>query len=151
MKYKLALQPNKHINTWKRISTTIFQKRWSLWNLFEKSDYDFLQLKNIIQKEYKKWFPYLSWQKIFNYRSFIIQKYWNIRLRNSEFIEIAPDTHIMKCSVLLWIIKESEIKNIKRDEVSKRWRKALEWTGITPIKMHAPLWFWSRNDFKYKL
>lgn len=150
-KYKLALQPNKHIATWKNISKTIIDNWGSLENLIKFSDYDFLQLRDIIQKQYKKGFPYLSGPKIFNYWSFIIQKYGNIKLKNSKFIEIAPDTHITKCSVILGVITEKESKTLSKEKISERWRSVLKNTEINPIDMHAPLWFWSRNNFQFKL
>jgi hypothetical protein len=150
-KYKLAMQPNKHIHTWKTIATTIYENFESFQNLFEKCDKDFLKLKKIIQQDFKKGFPYLSGPKIFNYWSWIIQEYGKQKLKSSEFIEIAPDTHITQCSVKLEIITSSEAEKISKEEISSRWRTALKGSGITPIQMHAPLWFWSRNGFIYKI
>ena len=60
MKYKIALQPNKHIQTRKTIAQTIADNRGSIEHLFLSTNYDFLQLKHLIQKEYKIGFPYLS-------------------------------------------------------------------------------------------
>ena len=60
MKYKIALQPNKHIHTRKKISETISQNRGTMENLFKSVDNDFLKLKKTIQKDYKCGFPYLS-------------------------------------------------------------------------------------------
>jgi len=151
LKYKLALQPNKHIKTWKEISKTISENWGSLEKLIKSSDYDFLKLKQIIQRDYKKGFPYLSGPKIFNYWSFILTQYGKIKLVNSEYIEIAPDTHVIKCSVGLGLITEKEAEKITREQLSKKWRKALEGSGINPIEMHPPLWFWSRNGFKFVL
>ena len=151
LKYKLALQPNKHINTWHRISKTIYENWGSVEKLIETSEYDFLKLRNIIQKEFKQGFPYLSGPKIFNYWSFIIQEYGKIKLKNSEFIEIAPDTHITKCSVILGVITKEESEHFSKEKISERWREVLKGTDILPINMHAPLWFWSRNNFKFKL
>lgn len=150
-KYKLALQPNKHIATWQKIAKTISENWGTVENLLESADYDFLQLKEIIQKQFKKRFPYLSGPKIFNYWSFIIQKYGKIKLKNSEFIEIAPDTHITKCSVLLGVIKKEESNFFSKEKISERWRSVLSGTGINPIDMHPPLWFWSRNGFIFQL
>lgn len=151
LKYKLALQSNKHINTWKRISDTVYS-RWESWEAFIKNtEYDFLKLKEIVQTNYKKGFPYLSGPKIFNYWSHILQKYCDIDFENSEFIEIAPDTHITKCSVKLGVISESEAKKLTKDQISDRWRELLKGSGIDPIDMHEPLWFWSRNGFIYEL
>lgn len=72
IKYKIALQPNKHIVTWNKISKTIYKNWWNIQNLLKECDYDFLKLKNEIQKNHKKWFPYLSWPKIFNYWCYIL-------------------------------------------------------------------------------
>lgn len=151
LKYKIALQPNKHIQTWQRIAKTVDNNWWTLWGLFEAVDYDFLKLRETIQYKYKSWFPYLSWPKIFNYRSFIIQTYWNIKLKNSEFIDIAPDTHVTKCSVKLWVITSEEANILTKDQISQKWREILSWTWIISIDMHSPLWFRSRNDFIFEL
>ncbi len=151
LKYKLALQPNKHIDTWKRIGTTIFDNWGSFEGMIKATDYDFLKLRNLIQKDFKKGFPYLSGPKIFNYWSYIIQQYCDIELKNSKYIEIAPDTHVIQASVRLGIITEKETMNISREKLSNMWRETLKDSGINPIEMHSPLWFWSRNGFKYKV
>jgi hypothetical protein len=119
--------------------------------LFNFVDNDFLKLKQIIQIDHKQGFPYLSWPKIFNYRSLIIQIYWGIILKNSEYIDIAPDTHVTKCSIKLGVITEEESKYLKKEEISQRWRDLLQWTWINPIDMHSPLWFRSRNNFIFEL
>jgi hypothetical protein len=151
IKYKIALQPNKHIATWQKISRTILNNWGSISEMFKFVDYDFLKLKNLIQVKSKKGFPYLSGPKIFNYWSFIIQEYGKIKLKNSEYIEIAPDTHITKCSVILGIISKEESEILSKDQISERWRNILLGSNINPIDMHPPLWFWSRNGFKFKL
>ena len=150
MKHKIALQPNKHINTWQRICKTITENWGSAEGLLEFTDFDFLKLREVIQIKFKKGFPYLSGPKIFNYWSYIIQEYGGVSLKNSEFIEIAPDTHITKCSVILEVISKEESEYLSKDEVSKRWRKLLLGTKINPIDMHSPLWFWSKNNFRFK-
>ena len=150
-RYRVALQPNKHVATWRRIAQTISGNWGSIGSLFQAADYDFLQLKDIVQKQFKSGFPYLSGPKIFNYWSFIIQQYGQIRLANSEFIEIAPDTHITKCSVMLGVITQAESESWTKEKVSAKWRELLQGTGINPIDLHPPLWFWSRNNFQFKL
>jgi len=148
LKYKLALQPNKHIDTWKRISDTIYKSWRSISKLMEWSNGDFLYLKEIVQKEHKKGFPYLSGPKIFNYWSYILTEYCDVKLKHRNFIEIAPDTHVLQASVKLGVIDEDGMSKLSREEVSKIWRKLLEGTGIDPIDVHSPLWFWSRSGFK---
>jgi hypothetical protein len=151
MLYKVALQPNKHIETWQKISRTIFENWGTIGNLLKAADYDFLKLKDMVQRQFKSGFPYISGPKIFNYWSFIIQEYGKVKLKNSEFIEIAPDTHITKCSVILGVITKEEAEVFTKEKISERWRVLLIGTGINPIDMHPPLWFWSRNNFLFKL
>jgi len=150
-RYKIALQPNKHIATWQTITKTISENWGTIGNLLCAGDYDFLKLKDIVQKQFKSGFPYLSGPKIFNYWSFIIQQYGKIKLKNSEFIEIAPDTHITKCSVILGVITQEESQSLTKEKISEIWRELLHGTGINPIDLHPPLWFWSRNNFQFKL
>jgi hypothetical protein len=114
-------------------------------------NYDFLQLQQFVQKDYKKWFPYLSGPKIFHYWSYILGEYCDIVLTNKEYIEIAPDTHVLQCSVKLWVLTEDGASSLSRDQISQRRREKLAWSGINPIDMHSPLWFWSRNGFAYEL
>ena len=151
LRYKIALQPNKHIATWQKISKTISENWGSIEGLLKFVDYDFLKLREIVQVKFKKGFPYLSGPKIFNYWCFIIQEYGKVKLKNSEFIEIAPDTHITKCSVILGVITEDESNGLTKEKISEKWRLILNGTGINPIEMHPPLWFWSRNNFQFKL
>jgi hypothetical protein len=151
MKHKVALQPNKHINTWRMIAQTIHENWGSFTRFFDSINGDFLNLKEIVKVDYKKGFPYLSGPKIFNYWSFIISTYGGIHLNNRDHIEIAPDTHITQCSVKLGVISQKEAVTLTKDEISERWRNLLAGSDIDPIDMHPPLWFWSRNGFLYSL
>lgn len=150
LKHKLALQPHKHTTTWHAIATTIAQQWGSISGLLDAANHDFLQLQQLVQKEHKKGFPYLSGPKIFHYWSFIIQTYGKEKLHHADAIEIAPDTHITKCSVKLGVISETEAEKLTKEQISARWRTLLQGSGIDPIDMHPPLWFWSRNGFLYK-
>jgi hypothetical protein len=151
LKHKVALQPNKHVDTWKRLAT-VFHENWgSIGNFLEESDHDFRKIQQIIQKDLKPKFPYLSGPKIFHYWSFILTEYAGVNLKNRDFIEIAPDTHVVQSSVKLGVLDPAEAEALSRDEISLRWRNLLKNSEITPIDMHSPLWFWSRNSFQYKL
>jgi len=150
LKYKIALQPNKHIATWQKISQTISENWGNITNLLSKTEYDFLKLREIVQVKHKKGFPYLSGPKIFHYWCFILQEYGKIKLKNAEFIDIAPDTHITQCSIKLGVIIKEE-ESLPKEKISEKWRNILKETGINPIDMHPPLWFWSRNNFQFKL
>ncbi len=98
LKYKLALQPNKHIATWMAISNTIYNQWGSFEEFFKATGGDFLVLKQLITKDFKKDFPYLSGPKIFNYWSFIISTYGGITLLNKDAIEIAPEINLQNKS-----------------------------------------------------
>lgn len=150
VRYKLALQPNKHVHSWVTIAKTIAANWGSVLGLIDATNADFVELKEILQVTHKKGFPYLSGPKIFNYWSFIISTYGGVKLKNRERIDIAPDTHITQCSVRLGVITEDEAMHLTKDEISLRWRELLHGSGIDPIDMHPPLWFWSRNGFLYQ-
>lgn len=147
MKYKVALQPNKHVSTWRTIARTVDENWGSFEKLVASVDSDFVQLKQIIQIDYKKGFPYLSGPKIFNYWSFILSTYGGVQLKNRDQIDIAPDTHITQCSVRLTVITQDESVSLSKEQISSRWREVLKGSGIDPIDMHSPFWFWSRNGF----
>jgi hypothetical protein len=151
MKYKVALQPNKHVSTWRTIAKTIYENWGDFVNFFKSVEEDFLNLKQIVKVDHKKGFPYLSGPKIFNYWSFIITTYGKVGLINRDYIEIAPDTHITQCSVKLGVITAEEANTLTKDAISEKWRQLLLDSGIDPIDMHSPLWFWSRNGFIYKV
>lgn len=149
LKYKLALQPNKHVQTWYTIANTVYTNWGSILDLIKHVNYDFLQLKKIVQGYYKRGFPYLSGPKIFNYWSYVLTQYADIQIKNADYISIAPDTHIIKASVKLGVITEKEAKTLTRDQIAEKWRELLQGTDILPIHMHTPLWLWSRGRFRY--
>lgn len=150
-KHKVALQPNKHTNTWHKIASIIANEWGSIEKMLESTEYDFLKLQVLVQKTFKKDFPYLSGPKIFHYWSYILGEYCGILLANKEYIQIAPDTHVIQCSIILGVLTEQEAKAMKRDDISERWREVLKGTGLSPIDMHSPLWFWSKNNFTYDI
>ena len=149
-KHKLALQPNKHVHTWRTIAATVDEQWGSFASFIDASGNDFLRLKQLVQFDHKKGFPYLSGPKIFNYWAFIISTYGTVPLRNRDYIDIAPDTHITQCSVILRVITPEEAVRLSREQISARWRELLTGSGIDPIDMHPPFWFWSRNGFLFE-
>lgn len=151
VKYKVALQPNKHILTWLKIAETVASHWGSFSQLIQVCDHDFLQLKAIVQDKYKKGFPYLSGPKIFNYWSFILSTYAQVPLKNKQYIDIAPDTHVIQCSVKLGVLSSLEAETWSREKIAEKWRILLSDTEINPVDLHSPLWFWSRSGFVYQL
>ena len=146
LKYKVALQPTKHIEIWRTLCNTFSRK--PIDKFLMELDFDIDKIKLYIQKN-KKDFPYLSGPKILNYWLYVMEQYTNVKFIDRENITVAPDTHIIQASCKLGIIDESETTqpNIQ-DIVSERWQDILFDTGYCPIDMHTPLWLWSRGRFK---
>ncbi len=48
LKHKLALQPNKHINTWQTISNTVYKNWGSFSSLIGNAEDDFLKIRNVL-------------------------------------------------------------------------------------------------------
>lgn len=149
--YRVALQPNRHPEIWKRVSRGIVQSspKGDVLGLIKSVQFDILPLKNIIQKTRKSEFPYLSGPKIFNYWLYILETYAAIEWKSRELITVAPDTHILKASVKLGLCSSEVLNgtNEDRQTVAKAWEKALTGSGLAPIDVHTPLWLWSRAGF----
>jgi hypothetical protein len=149
--HRVALQPNRHPEIWKRVSKGITQSspRGDVIGLIESVQFDIASLKNIVQIQRKSQFPYLSGPKIFNYWLYVMETYAGIRWKSRELITIAPDTHILKATVKLGLCS-SEVLNGTTDDrraVAEAWETALTGSGLAPIDVHTPLWLWSRAGF----
>lgn len=149
LKYKLALQPNKHTEIWKKLCCTFFERfNGKISNFLTEFDYDIEQIKTFIQKN-KKMFPYLSGKKICNYWLYVLEQYVSIKFKNRKFINVAPDTHIIQSSLKLGLISKEEFQsNNVADIVIERWQELLIDEDIEPIDVHTPLWLWSRGGFQ---
>lgn len=74
LKYKVALQPNKHVQIWKTISQTIVRDFNSdLRNLFIQNNYDIKRIKEYVLS-HKRDFPYLGGSKILNYWLYVMEQ-----------------------------------------------------------------------------
>jgi hypothetical protein len=149
LKHKVALQPNKHIDTWRRISIAIVKLfDGDIRNLFIQTDADISKIKSIIQEANKKDFPYLSGHKIFNYWLHVMEVYTPTKFKNRHEISVAPDTHIIQGTLRLGLIT-GDIEEIaqNRTVVADAWTELLKTTDIVPIDVHTPLWLWSKRGF----
>lgn len=148
-KYKIVLQSNKQTNIWLTLCKTINTLfDGDIRNLFKICDFDILKIKNYVQIEHKKEFPYLSGNKICNYWLYVLSKYTDIKFVNLCNLTIAPDTHVIQATKKLGLISEEEYnKNNVQVIVIERWNELLNGTELCPIDMHTPLWLWSRNGF----
>lgn len=145
LKYKIALQPNKHPEIWRTLCNTF--SLTPIDKFFTELDFDVEKIKSYIQKN-KKNFPYLSGPKILNYWLYVLGNYTGFKFKNRQYITIAPDTHVIQASVRLGLIAESETsRGDVREYVASKWADLLNGTDIMPIDVHTPLWLWSRGGF----
>ena len=147
LKHKLALQKNKHTDIWVKISTTLNTHFGNdPRNILIKNGFDVSRILKFIQGEKKEWFPYLKGLKMANYWLYILNKYTNANLKNMHLISIIPDTHVIKSSIKLGLIKDSDPK-----AAVEACSRLLKDSPITPVEMHSVLWNWSRNNFMPKV
>lgn len=149
-KYKVALQKNKQTEIWIKLCETIVDKYdGDIRNLFTKYNNDVDKIRNHIQKECKKDYPYLSGTKICNYWLYVIYQYTDKTYSNIEKLNVAPDTHVVKSTYKLGLLSDAEItKSNVQEIVIERWNNLFQDTKYKPIDIHTPLWLWSRNNFK---
>jgi len=149
-KYKVALQKQKQTEIWLALCNTFVELYdGDIRKLFNSLDNDVDKIRNFIQKENKKKFPYLSGTKICNYWLYVILEYTDKTYKNIENLTVAPDTHVVKATHRLGLITEEELN---RSDVQliviDRWNELFKGTKYKPIDIHIPLWLWSRNGFK---
>jgi hypothetical protein len=116
LKYRLALQTNRHPTAWRRICTSLAEHYDSDPRLLlQEGNYDIPQIIHSLQLEKKHLFPYLSGAKLSNYWLFILSDFTDAdawpspeggganggggRDRCSEWARISP-THVRTSSPL---------------------------------------------------
>ena len=149
-KYKVALQKQKQTEIWLTLCNTFIELfDGDIRNFFDSLNNDVDKIRNFIQKDNKKKFPYLSGTKICNYWMYVIYQYTDRKYKNIEKLTVAPDTHVCKATHKLGLITEDEFNsNNVQQIVIDRWQELFKDTKYKPINIHTPLWLWSRNGFK---
>lgn len=153
VKYGIALQKNKQVNIWLKLCKT-FKDYFDgdIRVLFKKLDYDVNNIRNFIQVEHKKDFPYLSSTKICNYWLYVLYQYTDLKFKNLECLTVAPDTHVCRSTYKLGLISEDEYQNSNVQKiVIERWNNLLKNTDLKPIDIHTALWLWSRSGFEIEI
>lgn len=150
MKYKVALQKQKQTEIWLSLCNTFVELfNGDIRKLFDTLDNDVDKIRNFIQKDNKKKFPYLSGTKICNYWMYVIYQYTDRKYKNIENLTVAPDTHVCKATHKLELITDDEFNSSNVQQiVIDRWQELFKNTKYNPIDIHTPLWLWSRNGFK---
>ncbi len=149
-KYKVALQKQKQTEIWLSLCKTFVELfDGDIRELFKMLENDVNRIRDFIQKEHKKEFPYLSGTKICNYWLYVLYQYTDKKYENIENLTVAPDTHVCKATYQLGLLTEEELHSSHVQEILiERWQKLLNGTKYKPIDVHTPLWLWSRNGFK---
>lgn len=148
-KHKLALQRQKQTEVWLRLCEN-FTARFDgdIRRLFEENGNDLARIKQYVQMEHKKDFPYLSGVKICNYWLYVLHQYTDRRFVNLDALTVAPDTHVCQASLKLGLISEEAYhSSAVQAIVTDAWRDLLKNTPYKPIDIHTPLGLWSRNGF----
>jgi hypothetical protein len=144
-KHKLGLQPNKHTLIWTSIAQTLHEYyEDDPRNVIREAERDAGKLIALLQKTYRKRFPYLSGPKLSNYWPFILSLYTDVKFKNAQEISIIPDTHVLQSSVRLGIAQAGATPL----QVEAAWKELLKESGINPSQVHPVLWNWSRNKFQ---
>lgn len=149
-KYKVALQKQKQTEIWLSLCNTFVEIfDGDIRKLFDKLDNDVNKIRDFIQKENKKNFPYLSGMKICNYWLYVIYQYTDRKYKNIECLTVAPDTHVCKATHRLGLITDDEFNSSNVQQiVIDRWQELFKDTKYKTIDIHTQLWLWSRNRFK---
>ena len=109
-KYKVALQKQKQTEIWIALCTTFVELfNGDIRQLFDKLDNDVDKIRDYIQKQNKKKFPYLSGTKICNYWLYVIYQYTDRKYKNMECLTVAPDTHVVQATHKLGLINDEEL------------------------------------------
>lgn len=144
LKHKLALQLNKHTDIWIAISKVFsLEYKNDPRELLKEGNLDVLKIQQIIQKDKRKDFPYLSGPKMSNYWLYILTQYTDSKFLNMNEISIIPDTHVLQATVRLGLSDRLVLPL----EAAILWKELLEDSSLTPVEMHPVLWNWSRNNF----
>lgn len=149
-KYKVALQKDKQTKIWLDLCHTFVDfYNGDIRKIFIEFDNDVNKIRNFIQKENRKKFPYLAGTKICNYWLYVIYQYTDKIYKNMEALTVAPDTHVCKATYKLGLITQEEFESSNVQLiVIDRWQELFKGTKYHPIDIHTPLWLWSRNGFK---
>lgn len=149
-KYKVALQKDKQTKIWIELCKTFVDfYDGDIRKIFTEFDNDVNKIRNFIQKENRKKFPYLAGTKICNYWLYVIYQYTDKEYKNVEDLTVAPDIHVCKATYKLGLITQEEFESSNVQLiVINRWQELFKGTKYHPIDIHTPLWLWSRNGFK---
>lgn len=149
--YGVALQPNKHIQIWRTLCSTLCGFHNDVRVFIEECGGTVASIKDYMTTN-KKAFPYLSGPKIMNYWLYVLIQYTDANFPDRHNITVAPDTHVLRSSRVLGLIPDDgKDDSATREKAAEAWREIFEGTEYEPIDIHTPLWLWSRSGFEFEL
>src|SRR6266496_73117 len=143
-KYKLALQPNRHVLIWTTIARTLHERYHDdPREILAEANHDAARLIQLLQLTHRAQFPYLCGPKLSNYWPYILSQFTDVQLTSAHEISIIPDTHVLQSIVRLGLVPPGA----SALHVERAWRELLAGTDLVPSQLHSVLWHWSRNKF----
>lgn len=150
LKHKVALQPMRHVKTWRILCETLARSAESdVRNLIGSCGKSVANMSMLMQKRRREDYPCLKGPKIFNYWLYVLTQYTDLELEDRSAISVAPDTHVVKASIRLGVVGAGDLDGRETSlVVAEAWRSLLADSGLAPIDVHTPLWLWSRGGFR---
>jgi len=153
-KYNLSKKHEKDaLKIWKPISTSFIKNfNGDPRNLFEKSDYDAQKIYYNVKGRYKRYFPYLSGNKILSLWIRMINDVLHIELKNIDKIPIPVDRHIARATLRLGLLKGTYYGDISGifQLIDSVWAEACEDLPYYRLQLDQPLWHLSKHGCTHK-
>ena len=151
-KYKLSKKTNRDAKIWQTICLSLLELfEGNPRKLFEKYDYDALQIFNAMRSQYGKKFPYLAGStgtsKILSLWIRILHEAAKIEFKNLNQIPMPIDIHTARATIttgcLVGDFKGSF--NVLVEMAKSAWVEACQGTKFYPLRLDEALWNLSRN------
>ncbi|WP_268544033.1 hypothetical protein [Candidatus Nitrosotenuis cloacae] len=150
-KHKLSKKHTKDPTTWRKVALS-FNNLFDgdPRNLFQKFNYDALQIFNSMRSQYGKDFPYLAGStgtsKILSLWIRMLHDFAKVEFRNLNEVPIPVDIHTARATITTGCLagEFSGTFGELADKTKKAWIEACEGTGFYPLQLDEPLWNLSR-------
>ena len=150
-KYKLSKKHTKDPKIWRKVALS-FNELFDgdPRNLFEKFNYDALQIFNSMRSQYGKSFPYLAGStgtsKILSLWIRILHDVAKVKFKNLHDVPIPVDIHTARATITTGCLagEFSGTFNELVDKTKKAWIEACKGTNFYPLQLDEPLWNLSR-------
>ena len=150
-KHKLSKKKNKDADIWRKVSLSFLELfEGDPRKMFEKFDYDALQIFNAMRAQYGRHFPYLAGStgtgKILSLWIRIMNKEGKINFKNLNKVPIPIDIHTARSTITTGCLVGTFEGSFSKltDEAKEAWIEACDGTDHYPLELDEPLWNLSR-------